>query len=253
MYFLSWESLSSCWQKVGKWSCPYWEWEIFKLQNTTLGMFQQLHRNTKLRVLPRALWGCNYFSSAHERNAGWGQKPNTRQKSCNRETKLFFLWSSTSLPQNEQEFMSGIVLGFSSWNSTDRAYRVIILEVSKRTLICAKKSRFFSKFHQFLVEVLDSAHHSDVRRQSWTCCYQWYHTAAALWGGCHALKCQNTKPCAVYGSTISTPACRARHRLAPHLQLSFLLVQNASMLEQKYDVPCFCFSTLLRKLLRGGQ
>lgn len=30
MYFLSWESLSSCWQKVGKWSCPCWKWEILK-------------------------------------------------------------------------------------------------------------------------------------------------------------------------------------------------------------------------------
>lgn len=128
-----------------------------------------------------------------------------------------------------------------------------ILEVSKRTLICAKKSRFFSKFHQFLVEVLDRAHHSDVRRQSWTCCYQWYHTAAALWGGCHALKCQTTQPlCCLWQHNLHS-ACRARHRLAPHVQLSFLLVQNASILEQKYDVPCFCFSTLLKKLLRGGQ
>lgn len=45
-------------------------------------MFQQLCLSTRLRVLPRALWGCNYFSSVHERGAGWGQKPNTAQKPC---------------------------------------------------------------------------------------------------------------------------------------------------------------------------
>lgn len=45
-------------------------------------------------------------------------RPETKHQAeilqLNQETKLCFLWSSTSLPQNEQELMAGIVLGFSS-------------------------------------------------------------------------------------------------------------------------------------------
>lgn len=77
-----WESLSFCWQKVGKWSCPSCEQGYFKPRNITLAMFQQPCLNAELRVLPRALCECYHFSSACGRSAGWGQKPYARQKAC---------------------------------------------------------------------------------------------------------------------------------------------------------------------------
>lgn len=151
MYFLSWKSLSSCWQKVGKWSCPYWEWEVFKPQSTTLGLFQQLCLNTGLRVLPRALWECHHFSSVHERTAGWGQKPNTRQKSWSLTKEQNSPFSGAAPHCSKMNRNSWQEL---SWVSLHEIVQTgpFILEVSNRSnpaLLFVLKKQIFPSFTSF--------------------------------------------------------------------------------------------------------
>lgn len=157
---------------------------------------------------------------------------------CLKAPVFFFMW--------KERWMHHICHWTNAFASSLKCQHNCFNRVNKgggnvNSLIFVLKKQIFSKFHQFLVEVLDWAHHSDVRRQSWTCtaavcgateqlpC----EVAAMPWNGWSACEMPNhTTPVlfTLTGSTISPPACRARQRLAPHLQVSFLLVQSASIL-----------------------